>query len=209
LQKGVDTACSDDTSSLKELVAAWVNQEFCPFPLIKLNDKHLRGFASDICGKLLCPAEWDWGNNSVKAGIHDRMSEYIISENSWPLFVYQVNHNNLKEGFLKSKLLVLAFKTIFTSPSSAKEAEGDGYGADILENSRHAQQKSQQMKVKTCVASIINMKKVTPHAITYVVCQVCFALSSVTSWCSMDGNFNYEAFWSNIVDFLKISPALS
>jgi hypothetical protein len=172
------------------------------------------------------------------------MSEYIISENSWPLFVYenyQVNHNNLKEGFLKSKLLVLvsghsifmissllitlqAFKAIFTSPSSAKEAEGDGYGADILENSRCAQWKSQQTKVKTCIASITNMKKVMPCAITYVVCQVsyyychyvqhltlmrkvCFTLSSVTSWRSMDGDFDYEAFWSNIVDFFEDIPS--
>ncbi|KAG2095756.1 hypothetical protein BD769DRAFT_1369725, partial [Suillus cothurnatus] len=104
LKKGADAAHSDDTSSLKELVAGWVNQEFCLSPLIKSNDKYLRGFASDICGKLLCPAEWDW------AGIWDRTSEYIVSENSWPLFIYenhQVNSNDLKEGFLKSKLLVL------------------------------------------------------------------------------------------------------
>ncbi|KAG1850395.1 hypothetical protein DFJ58DRAFT_729273 [Suillus subalutaceus] len=151
----------------------------------------------------------DWGNDSVKVGICDRTSEYIVSENSWPLFVYenyQVNRNDLEEGFLKSKLLVLAFKAIFTSPSSAREAEGDGYGADILENSRHARRKSEQMKVKTCVTSIINMKKVTPRAIAYVVCQVCFALSSVTSWHTVDGDFNYEAFWSNTVDFFENVP---
>jgi hypothetical protein len=48
--------------------------------------------------------------SSVKAGIRNRTTEYIVSENSWPLFVYenyQVNGNNLEEGFLKSKLLVL------------------------------------------------------------------------------------------------------
>ncbi|KAG1837307.1 hypothetical protein DFJ58DRAFT_846521 [Suillus subalutaceus] len=110
LKKGADAARGNNTSSLKELVATWVNQEFRLSPLIKPNDKHLRGFASDICGKLLCPAEWHWGNDSVKVGIHNRTSEYIVSENSWPLFVYenyQVNRNNLEEGFLKSKLLVL------------------------------------------------------------------------------------------------------
>jgi hypothetical protein len=65
-----------------------------------------------------------------------------------------------------------AFKAVFTSPSSAREAEGDGDGADILENNRRAQRRSNQTKVKTCVALIINMKKVTPHAIAYIVCQV-------------------------------------
>jgi hypothetical protein len=103
---------------------------------------------------------------------------------------YKVNRDNLEEGFLKSKLLVLvshdgfsrdiisligviqAFKAIFTSPSSAKEVEGDGDGADILENNRRARRKSDQAKVKTCVASIINMRKVTPRSIAYIVCQV-------------------------------------
>ncbi|KAG1889830.1 hypothetical protein F4604DRAFT_1673374 [Suillus subluteus] len=166
LKKGADAARGDDTSSLKELVATWVNQEFHSSPLIKPNDKHLRSFALMLAQ---C----------------------------------QVNRNDLKEGFLKSKLLVLAFKAIFTSPSSAREAEGDGYGADILENSRCIWQKSEQTKVKTCVASIINMKKVTPHAIVYVVR---FALSSVTSWHTVDGDFDYEAFWSNTVDFFENVP---
>ncbi|KAG2751034.1 hypothetical protein P692DRAFT_20872952 [Suillus brevipes Sb2] len=199
----------DDTSSLKELVAAWVNQEFCPSPLIKPNEKHSRGFTSDICGKLLCPAEWDWEKSSVKAGIRDRTSEYIVSENSWPLLVYEgykCNPDDLEEGFLKSKLLVLAFKAIFTSPSSAREAEGDGDGADILENNRRARRRSEQTKVKTCVASIINMRKVTPRAIAYVVCQVRFALSSVSSWRTVDGDFDYEVFWNNTVDFFEDAP---
>ncbi|KAG2739853.1 hypothetical protein P692DRAFT_20881566 [Suillus brevipes Sb2] len=209
LKRGADAARGDDTSTLKELVAAWVNQEFRPTPLIKLHDKHSRGFVSDICGGLLCPAEWDWSQDSVKAGIRDRTTEYIISENSWPLFVYenyQVNSDDLEEGFLKSRLLVLAFKAVFTSPSSARETDGDGDGADIIENNRHARQRSDQTKVKMCVASIINMRKVTPRAIAYIACQVRFALSSVSSWRTIDGDFDYEAFWCNIVDFFEDVP---
>ncbi|KAG2744186.1 hypothetical protein P692DRAFT_20745217 [Suillus brevipes Sb2] len=209
LKKGADAARGDDTSTLKELVAAWVNQEFRPSPLINPHDKHSRGFTSDICGGLLCPAEWDWSQDSVRAGIRDRTTEYIVSENSWPLFVYEnyrVNSGDLKEGFLKSRLLVLAFKAVFTSPSSARETDGDGDAADIIENNRRARRKSDQTKVKTCVASIINMKKVTPRAIAYIVCQVRFALSSVSSWRTVDGDFDYEAFWCNIVDFFEDVP---
>ncbi|KAG2743787.1 hypothetical protein P692DRAFT_201722837 [Suillus brevipes Sb2] len=188
LRKATDAARGDDTSTLKELVAAWVNQEFRPTPLIKPHDKYSRGFVSDICGKLLCPAEWDWSQDSVKAGIRDRTTEYIISENSWPSFVYenyQVNSNDLEEGFLKSRLLVLAFKAVFTSPSSARETDGDGDGADIIENNRRARRKSDQTKVKTCVR---------------------FALSSVSSWRTVDGDFDYEAFWCNVVDFFEDVP---
>ncbi|KAG2340334.1 hypothetical protein BDR05DRAFT_890086, partial [Suillus weaverae] len=209
LKKGADVAQGDDTSSLKDLVAGWVNQEFRLSPLIKPDDKHSRGFASDICGKLLCPAKWDWDQTHVKAGIRDRTTEYIISENSWPLFMYEdykVNRDNLKEGFLKSKLLVLAFKAIFTSPSSAKEADGDGDGTDILENNRRTRQKSDQAKVKTCVASIINMRKVTPRAIAYIALQLCFALSGISSWRTVDGDFDYETFWTSIVAFFEVVP---
>ncbi|KAG1723066.1 hypothetical protein EDD22DRAFT_790205, partial [Suillus occidentalis] len=188
LKKGGDAARGDDTSCLKELVTTWVNQDFRPSPLVKPNDKHLHGFTSDICRKLLCPAEWDWDSDHVKAGIRDRTTDYIVSENSWPMFTYEnysINRNNLEEGFLKSKLLVLAFKAIFTSPSLAREADGNGDGADIIENIRHARRKSDQTKVKTCVR---------------------FALSSVSSWRTIDGDFDYEAFWNNIVDFFEDTP---
>jgi hypothetical protein len=33
-----------------------------------------------------------------------------------------------------------------------------------------------------------------------------FALSSVTSWHSVDANFNYILFWQNIVDFFESAP---
>ncbi|KAG1760336.1 hypothetical protein EDD22DRAFT_781333, partial [Suillus occidentalis] len=71
--------------------------------------------------------------------IRDRTSDHIVSENSWPLFVYEnysFSSGDLEKGLFKSKILVQAFKAIFTSPSSAREVEGDGDGADILENNR-------------------------------------------------------------------------
>ncbi|KAG1718903.1 uncharacterized protein EDB91DRAFT_1258086 [Suillus paluster] len=143
LRKGADAARGDDTSTLKDLVATWLNQDFGPSPLIKPNTKHSCGFMNDVCGKLLCPAEWDWNENRMKSGIHDRRSDYIVSENSWPLFLYEnyiVDHGSLEKGLFKSKLLVQGFKAIFTSPSSARAADEDGDRADILENNKRARQ---------------------------------------------------------------------
>ncbi|KAG1774472.1 hypothetical protein EV702DRAFT_974730 [Suillus placidus] len=188
LKKGADAARGDDTSCLKDLVASWINQAFCPSPLIQPDDKRSHGFANDICGKLLCPAEWDWDQNRVKDGIHNRMSECIVSENSWPLFLYEdynVTHGNLEAGLFKSRILVQAFKAIFTSPSLAKEAEGNGDGGVILENDRRVRRKSDQAKVKTCIR---------------------FALSNISSWRTIDGDFDYEGFWNNIVDFFEDVP---
>ncbi|KAG1750533.1 uncharacterized protein EDB91DRAFT_1046108, partial [Suillus paluster] len=177
LRRGADVACGDDTSTLKDLIAAWVNQDFRLSYLLKADDKHSCGFIHETCGRLLCPAEWDWSDARVKAGIHDRTSQYIVSENSWPLFLYKnysINSNNLEKGLFKSKILVQAFKATFTSPSSTREA-------NILENNRRAR-----------------------HALNHV--KVHFTLSGVRSWRTMDGDFDYEMFWNNIMDFFEDVP---
>lgn len=46
---------------------------------------------------------------SVKAGIRERTMDYIVSENSWPLFVYEnyvVSSSDLEQGLFKSRILV-------------------------------------------------------------------------------------------------------
>ncbi|KAG2125275.1 hypothetical protein BD769DRAFT_1669015 [Suillus cothurnatus] len=108
---------------------------------------------------------------------------------SFPAFLYdkyQTNPDDLEEGLFKGKILLQGYKAVFTPPSSAKDIEGD---------------------VKKHVAQIIKMKKVTPHSITYIMCQVQFALSSVTSWRSIDGDFDYIQFWRTIIDFFEKAPS--
>ncbi|KAG1789841.1 uncharacterized protein HD556DRAFT_1446631 [Suillus plorans] len=209
LKRGADAARGDDTGTLKELVALWVNIECRPSSLIRTDDKHHRGFANDACGRLLCPAEWRWEDPVVKAGIRDRTTAFIVSENSWPSFMYEnyeADAKNLEHGLFKSRLLVMGFKAIFTSPSSANEVDGDGDGADIIENNQRARRRSDHARVKTCVASIIGMRKVTPRAIAYAACQIRFALSNITSWRTVDADFDYQIFWNNIVDFFEDPP---
>ncbi|KIK31905.1 hypothetical protein CY34DRAFT_102531, partial [Suillus luteus UH-Slu-Lm8-n1] len=128
LKRGADSARGDDTATLKELVASWVNIECHPTTLIRSDDKHHRGFVSDACGRLLCPAEWSWEDPVVRAGIRDRTIAFIVSENSWPSFMYEnykADAANLEHGLMKSKLLIMGFKAIFTSPSSASEVDGE------------------------------------------------------------------------------------
>ncbi|KAG2051668.1 hypothetical protein BDR06DRAFT_916165 [Suillus hirtellus] len=194
LKRGADLACGDDTGTLKELVASWVNIKRNPTLLLRTDDKHHWGFVNDECGRLLCPAEWHWDDPTVRAGIRDCTAAYIVSENSWPIFMYEgyeASVKNLKHGLMKSKLLVMGFKAIFTSPSSANEVDGD---------------RDDQARVKTCVASIIGMRKVSPCAIAYTACQVRFALSNITSWRTVDADFDYQLFWNNIVDFFEDAP---
>ncbi|KAG2741436.1 hypothetical protein P692DRAFT_20751824 [Suillus brevipes Sb2] len=209
LRQGADGARGDDTSKLKALVSEWVNREFKPDRLIDADDKHLRGFTNDACGRLLCPAEMDWNDPVTRAGIRDRTEGYVVTDLSFPAFLYDkytANPDDLEEGLFKGKILLQAYKAVFTSPSSAKDIEGDGDGSDIIRNNRLAKKSAAGVKVKKHVAEIIKMRKVTPRSIAYIACQVRFALSSVTSWRSIDGDFDYIQFWRAIVDFFERPP---
>ncbi|KAG2053740.1 hypothetical protein BDR06DRAFT_1008345 [Suillus hirtellus] len=57
IKRGANVAHGNDTSTLKDLITAWVNQDFQPSSLLRSNNKHLHSFVHDICGMLLCPAE--------------------------------------------------------------------------------------------------------------------------------------------------------
>ncbi|KAG1723820.1 hypothetical protein EDD22DRAFT_852774 [Suillus occidentalis] len=226
LRQGADSARGDDTSKLKALVAEWVNREFKPEFPVDSDDKHTRGFSNDTCGRLLCPAEMDWNNpaqvvllqsrekcslfTSVRTGIRDRSEGCIVTDLSFPAYLYDnytANPDDLEEGLFKGKILVQGYKAVFTSPSSAKDVEGDGDGADVIQNNRRAKKSLNGVsKVKKHVAQIINMRKVTPRSIAYIACLVRFSLSSVTSWRSIDGDFDYAQFWCTIVDFFERPP---
>ncbi|KAG1734850.1 hypothetical protein EDD22DRAFT_959985 [Suillus occidentalis] len=208
--QGADSTRGDDTSKLKGLVADWINCDLKPALPIDPKDKYCRGFVSDVCGRLLCPTGLDWNSPVIKAGIRDCVDSYVVTEMSWPAFLYEkymADQENLEEGLFKSTLLLQAFKAIFMSPSSARDVAGDGDTANIIEANRRAKKDVySSKKVKTHVAQIIKMHTVTPRSIAYVSCQLWFALSSVTSWHSVDGDFDYIIFWKNIIDFFEIAP---
>ncbi|KAG2119174.1 uncharacterized protein F5147DRAFT_648224 [Suillus discolor] len=211
LKRGADSARGDDTGTLKELMASWVNIECNATPLIRADDKHHWGFVHDACGQLLCPAEWRWGDPIIRAGICDCTISFIVSENSWPAFMYedyQADTKNLERGLFKSKLLVMGFKAIFTSPSSANEVDGDGDGTNIIENDCRARRRSDQAKVKMYEESHSSCDRLcnlpSNHQCSSLTIR--FALSNITSWCAVDGDFDYQIFWDNIVDFFEDAP---
>ncbi|KAG1798921.1 uncharacterized protein HD556DRAFT_1231960 [Suillus plorans] len=188
LRQGADGARGDDTSKLKTLVSEWVNRDFKPDPPVDPEDKHSRGFTNNVCGMLLCPAELDWNDPAVRAGIRDRSEGYVVTDLSFPTFLYDkysANPNDLEEGLFKGKILLQGYKAVFTSPSSVRDVEGDGDGADVIRNNRRAKKSSSGVKVKKHVR---------------------FAISSITSWRSIDGDFDYVQFWQTIVDFFERPP---
>ncbi|KAG2108892.1 uncharacterized protein F5147DRAFT_773225 [Suillus discolor] len=125
VEQGADSARGDDTSKLKTLVSEWVNHEFKLNPPVDMDDKHTCRFIND----------------AVRAAIQDHAEGYIVTDLSFPAYLYEkytTDSDNLKEGLFKGKILIQSYKVVFTSPSSAKDVEGDGDGADVIENNRRA-----------------------------------------------------------------------
>ncbi|KAG2058440.1 hypothetical protein BDR06DRAFT_1004156 [Suillus hirtellus] len=109
LRQGANSAHRDNTSKFKSLVSDWVNHTFKPNLPVDHEDKYSHGFFNNVCSKLLCPTKLDWNNPIIRAGIRDQADGYIMTEMSWPTFLYErytANENNLEEGLFKSALLV-------------------------------------------------------------------------------------------------------
>ncbi|KAI6100061.1 hypothetical protein EDD16DRAFT_1443568, partial [Pisolithus croceorrhizus] len=137
---------------------------------------------------------------------------YLVTANCWPFFLYKDEHydpGNCVKGLFKNTLLMKAFKHIFTSLSST---DFDSVPNDTDDDSRvltaEPPLKCQKGPSDRCscshVASLIGMKSVAPHAIAYTAVQVSRPMQKVcTSWHLTNEDFNYEAFYLNILTFFE------
>ncbi|KAG1806937.1 uncharacterized protein HD556DRAFT_1428935 [Suillus plorans] len=206
-----DSARGDDTANLKHVVVTWLTKLFHPMdPPLHTTIKDDCGFVHNITGKLLCPVEYTWSLNLTKEKIRDRDPDFLVMAYSWPAFLYTdytFDSSNIEKGLFHSALLLKAFKHLFTSPSSAKEVEGDGNGANAIMASQRRQTSESNAATRSHMANIIGMKMVTLRSIAYTACQLHFSLSNVNSWWSVDGDFDYYVFY-NIVDFFEVAPGI-
>jgi len=63
IQKGISSARSDDTKSLKGVVLEWISPPNIPVhPPLSRNVKTNRGYHHPVTGALLCPAGLDWND---------------------------------------------------------------------------------------------------------------------------------------------------
>ncbi|KAI0310130.1 hypothetical protein OF83DRAFT_1045951, partial [Amylostereum chailletii] len=88
-------------------------------PPIARHIKSTRGFNHPRTGFLLCPAGLNWEDEEIQRQLRD--GETIPSGDQWPICLYEGYHYDPEDawkGLLRSSILVMAFKYIFTSPSS-------------------------------------------------------------------------------------------
>lgn len=183
IQKGVSSARSDDTKSMKGAVLDWITPQGVPLnPPLSRNVKTNRGFHHNAAGALLCPAGVDWGDPEVRKKLAS--GELAVSGDQWPMLVYanqQYDPDDPWSGLFKNQILVWAYKHIFTSPSSVeKEAKATRSGN----------------------ARIHGMTRVTAASIAYTATQLRFALSSSSVFCRSDTSTDSERFYETVLDFL-------
>jgi hypothetical protein len=174
LRHGSDMARGDDTGKLKSAVVEWVNDIYGPSdPPLRANSKDERGLNNDHTGRLLCPGEYNWDDMSIRTKIREGNVDYPVTAQSWPMFCYAsytCDRDNLEKGLLRSRILVKAFKLLFTSPSSVN--------TETANEDPHPAKRSKKNKTATRsnVATLIGLRSVTPRSIAYIAVQVCVSL---------------------------------
>ncbi|KAG1862623.1 hypothetical protein F4604DRAFT_1882268 [Suillus subluteus] len=177
ISKGAAGARGDDMKTLKSAVIDWISPKGMAIqPPLHRNSKINRGFNHELTGSLLCPAGLDW---------KDPDGEMSVCGDQWPVFLY-ANHTYDADdpwcGLLRNRLLVSAYKHVFTSPSSVdKEPKATRSGN----------------------ARLHGMNAVTIASISYIATQVRFALSSSSVFSRTDTTTDSETFYHSLLDLFE------
>lgn len=107
-------------------------------------DKQLRGFGSDVCGRLLCPPTHDWENPmyvpkyclvprdvaelmlvSRRTREQIRSFQIHITADDFPRFLWEderVDLQDMKKGFLRGELLTKVYTLLLSEPETFADA---------------------------------------------------------------------------------------
>ncbi|KAJ3512357.1 hypothetical protein NMY22_g15355 [Coprinellus aureogranulatus] len=161
--KGISQAKSDDTKSLKSAVIDWITPP------------------NEVLKPPLPPKCEAWPIRRELAN-----GQIVPTGDLWPRFIYrnyEYNSEDAWDGLLRSSLL--AFKHVFTSPSSVDAEVG------VLNSTR------------SCNARIHGMTAVTVASIAYITTQVRFALLASNVFSQADKVTDSEGFYRHLIDLLE------
>ncbi|KAG1894632.1 uncharacterized protein F5891DRAFT_1130893 [Suillus fuscotomentosus] len=182
--KGAAGARGDDTKTLKSAILDWISPKGEAIrPPLHRNSKIDRGFNHDLTGSLLCPAGLDWNDPQTKEKL--RSGEMLVCGDQWPIFLYAHHAYDPEDpwcGLLRSRLLVYAYKHVFTSPSSVDR---------------------EPKATRSGNARLHGMNSVTIASLAYIATQVRFALSSSSVFSRTDTTTDSETFYHSLLDLLE------
>ncbi|KAG1852374.1 hypothetical protein C8R48DRAFT_749840 [Suillus tomentosus] len=182
--KGAAGARGDDTKMLKSAILDWISPKGEGIrPPLHRNSKIDRGFNHDLTGSLLCPAGLDWNDPQTKENLQS--GEMMVCGDQWPVFLYAHHIYDPEDpwcGLLRSRLLVYAYKHVFTSPSSVDR---------------------EPKATRSGNARLHGMNSVTIASLAYIATQVRFALSSSSVFSRTDTTTDSETFYHSLLDLLE------
>ncbi|KAG2056605.1 hypothetical protein BDR06DRAFT_879719 [Suillus hirtellus] len=200
LNRGADSARGDDVASMKLAVASWLNKSSPPpNPPIHSCDKTGCGFYNNATAKLLCPVDFNWADPVTKEGIWNYEPNFQVTAHLWLSFLYrdeEYDQEDPTKGLFKGSFLIRTFKHIFTSPSSAADAQPDEELPIELTQGEH--------HTRSDVATLLGMHSVQPRAIAYSALRC--ALLSCGSWQNINDDFEHDQFYVYIVDYFENLP---
>ncbi|THH16117.1 hypothetical protein EUX98_g9354 [Antrodiella citrinella] len=86
-------------------------------------EKSSRGFNHDMCGKMLCPVDYDWSDPAVKQSLRTGQGKYFAGPEDLCFLLWPENEYDADDpihNFLRSRLIV---KFILLGPNTATEKE--------------------------------------------------------------------------------------
>ncbi|KAH9061822.1 hypothetical protein EDB83DRAFT_2675478 [Lactarius deliciosus] len=185
-----------DANGIRSSIGLWPCIDWEPtFP----RSRHLLGFNHLTSGQLLCPVTLDWDNANVREQLRCGARDITAADLPsflWPKGAFEIS--DPYKGFLRSNLLVVAYKHVFISPSSAKVANRSTRGGNAL---------------------LHNISWVTFESVAYIATVVRFALSNDPVFVpggqdpvtGQQSGFPYRDFYRELLihkDFLQVEEEL-
>ncbi|KAJ7579624.1 hypothetical protein C8J56DRAFT_1104400 [Mycena floridula] len=113
--------------------------------------------------------------------------------------------DNLDKRFTMALLPLTVYKTIFTSPSSAKDDKP--HDSDEIQPSKKRKTNKSAQATRRCNADLLGMKNtVTPRSIAYACVLAHYSLTSAGTWNNASLRYrgvDYGEMWKFIVDFFE------
>ncbi|KAH9028596.1 hypothetical protein EDB85DRAFT_1867775 [Lactarius pseudohatsudake] len=193
LDKAIDIgrkqARRGDINGIRGAIGLWPCIDWQPaFPIAR----HLLGFNHRTSGRLLCPVTLNWADDSVRDSLRHGTQNVTAADHPaflWPQDVFTLD--DIYKGFLRGPVLLMAYKYIFISPSSARETDRSTRGGN---------------------ASLHDVSFVTYESVAYVATVTRFALSNEPAFGPggqnniQIGGFPYRAFYREILEHKGLMP---
>ncbi|KAH9036291.1 hypothetical protein EDB84DRAFT_1437712 [Lactarius hengduanensis] len=177
-----------DINGIRGAIGLWPCIDWQPaFPIAR----HLLGFNHRTSGRLLCPVTLNWADDSVRDALRHGTQNVTAANHPaflWPQDVFTLD--DIYKGFLRGPVLLMAYKYIFISPSSARETDRSTRGGN---------------------ASLHDVTFVTYESVAYVATVTRFALSNEPAFGPggrdnniQVGGFPYRAFYREILEHKEL-----